>query len=141
MDNTPARPMNATGYLIVEATAAEGALPISGAVVSVVSSPGTGNVSLTAETDLSGRTERLSLPTVAEGLSVVPGNANPFSIYDVTVVAPGYYPFTALHVPIFNRVTTLQPAALIALSSHDSESTFPKGNTEVENTEPFSQMP
>ncbi len=135
------RPMTSVGYLIVEAKTAEGALPVAGAVVNVSSTPGTGNVRLTVETDISGRTERLALPTVAEELSERPNIKHPYATYDISVIADGYYPFTAKQVPIFNGVTTLQPAMLIALSAYDSDSVYPRGNTSVGDTEPFQNTP
>ena len=137
MEIRSTRPMNTVGYLIVEAGTAENALPVPGAQVTVTSPPGMGSIALSVETDRSGRTERLALPTVERELSEAPGNVTPYAVYDVTVVADGYYPFYAKSVPIFNGVTTLQPAGLIALSSFNSESVYPRENTDVTNVEPF----
>ncbi|MBQ4324760.1 MAG: hypothetical protein IJC29_03100 [Clostridia bacterium] len=137
MELSTPRANGALGYLIVEASTAENALPIPGALVTVTSPPGTGSTALSVETDISGRTERLVLGTVDRALSEVPGNVHPYTTYDITVVAEGYYPFYAREVPIFSGVTTLQPAALIALSSFESERVFPRNNTDVTNTEPF----
>ena len=131
------RPQTTVGYLIVEARTAENALPIERAVVTVTSTRGTGNVKINAETDNSGRTERLALPTVARTLSEKPGTPHPYATYDIQVVAEGYYPFFAYDVPIFNGVTTLQRANLIALAFYESDTVYPRGNTDVENSEPF----
>ena len=134
-----ARPQNTVGYLIVEARTGANALPVEQAVVTIESTRGTGTVKLTLETDNSGRTERLSLPTVSRTLSESPGTPQPYSTYEITVVADGYYPFFAYDVPIFNGVTTLQRANLIALAFYESDTVYPRGNTSVENIEPFQE--
>ncbi len=126
------------GYLIVEATAARGALPIPDAVVTVTSTNGNTPVNVTVETDLSGRTEKLTLPTRAVSFSLTPEEKTPYSSYTVQVYANGYYPFVASDVPIFPGVTSLQNARLIPLSAYNSEDVYPRGITTVRNTEPFS---
>ena len=123
------RSQTSVGYLIVEATAAEGALPIEGAVVSVTAPPPSESISISVETDRSGRTERLSLPTRAGYYSMTPDEKYPYSTYTVHVYATGYYPFVATNVPIFAGVTSLQSAPLIALAAYDSENVYPNGNT------------
>ncbi len=127
----------AVGYLIVEAKTAEEALPVSRAIVTIEGAGGVGSIKVTQETNRSGRTERVSLPTVSGTLSQNYGNRQPFSIYDISVTADGFYPFRAKNVPIFSGVTTLQPAAMIGLSARDSETVFPKNNTSVNDIEPF----
>ena len=129
--------LDAVGYLIVEARTADNALPIQNAVVTVASTLGTGSVKLTTETDNSGRTERLALPTVSRSYSEKPGTPHPYATYEITVVADGYYPFYSYEVPVFNGVTSLQRANLIALALYESDSVYPRENNSVENTEPF----
>ena len=125
------RPSNAVGYLIVEAKTADGALPIQGAQVTVTSTPGEGNIKITVETNLSGRTERLVLPTASRNLSQSASNPQKYLTYHVSVMADGYYPFEANLVPVFVGVTTLQPAMLIARSAYESDSVYPRGNLSV----------
>ncbi len=133
------RPTDIVGYLIVEAKTAEGALPIANAVVTIEGAQGIGTIKITQETDRSGKTERIALPTVSGSLSQSYENRQPFSIYDIYVTAEGFYPFRAQNVPIFSGVTTLQPAALIGLSARESETVYPKDNTSVDDREPFNQ--
>ncbi len=132
------QPTTTVGYLIVEAKTADGALPVSNAIVTVEGAGGVGNVKITQETNRSGRTERIALPTVSSALSQTYENRQPFTIYDIYVTAEGFYPFRAQNVPIFSGVTTLQPAAMIGLSARDSQNVFPKDNTSVNDREPFS---
>ncbi len=133
----PQRPTSAVGYLIVEAKTADGALPVASALVTVENARGAGDIKVTLETDRSGRTTRISLPTVSGELSQSYENNQPFSIYDVYVTADGFYPFRAQNVPIFSGVTTLQPVAMIGLSARDSETVYPRDNTSVNDREPF----
>lgn len=125
------------GYLIVETSTALGALPIQGAVVNVNSTNGNSPVNIAVETDNSGRTERLALPTRAGYLSLTPENKTPYSTYTIQVYANGYYPYEVSDVPIFAGVTSLQSARLIPLSAYDSNAVYPRENTTVRNTEPF----
>lgn len=128
------RPANAVGYLLVEAKTADGALPIPGAQVTVTSTPGEGNVKLTVETDLSGRTERLVLPTASRNMTQSASNPQRYLTYHVSVLADGYYPFEANQVPVFVGVTTLQPAMLIAKSAYESDTVYPRGNLSVNDS-------
>ncbi len=131
------RPATAVGYLIVEAKTAEGALPVPSALVTVENARSAGDIKITLETNRSGRTERVSLPTVSGSLSQSYENRQPYAIYDIYVTADGFYPFRAQNVPIFSGVTTLQPATMIGLAARDSESVYPRDNTSVNDREPF----
>ena len=128
------RPATAVGYLVVEAQTADGALPVQGAQVPVTSTPGEGNVRITVETDQSGRTERLVLPTVSRNLNQTASNPQKYLTYLVTVTADGYYPFVARAVPIFVGVTTLQSAILIGNAAFNSDTVFPEGNLSVDDS-------
>lgn len=125
------------GYLIVEVSTASGALPIANATVTVDSTNGITPVHISVETDASGRTERLSLPTKAGYLSLSTDDKTPYSTYNIEVYASGYYPYEATNVPIFAGVTSLQRVRLIPLSAYDSFDVFPRGNTVVRTTEPL----
>lgn len=128
------RPATAVGYLLVEVRTAEGALPVLGAQVTVTSQPGEGNVRITVETDKSGRTERLVLPTASRNMNQTSDNPQSYISYHVSVVADGYYPFEASPVPVFVGVTTLQPAILIGNAAYNSDSVFPRGNISIDET-------
>lgn len=128
------RPATAVGYLVVEVKTADGALPVAGAQVTVTSLAGEGNIKISVETNGSGRTERLVLPTASRNASQSADNPQAYISYHVGVIADGYYPFEASPVPVFVGVTTLQPAILIGSSAYNSDSVFPRGNISIDET-------
>lgn len=128
------RPATAVGYLVVEVKTADGALPVAGAQVTVTSLAGEGNIKISVETNGSGRTERLVLPTASRNTSQSADNPQAYISYHVAVIADGYYPFEASPVPVFVGVTTLQPAILIGNSAYNSDSVFPRGNISIDET-------
>ena len=102
-----------TGYLKVVATAAEGALPIPGARVTVFNDKGT-LYQLTA--DESGITEPVSLEAPDVELTL---DANyegvPYSVCDVTIEAPHYTPLTVHGVEILDTETSILPVNMLPL--------------------------
>lgn len=128
------RPATAVGYLTVEVRTADGALPVEGAQVAVTSLPGEGSVAISVETDASGRTERLVLPTISRSSTQSAETPQGYVAYHVTVTADGYYPFEASPVPVFVGVTTLQPVTLIGRAAFDSDTVFPRGNLTVDES-------
>lgn len=122
--------LTGTGYLIVRATTARGAIPLEGANVTVRNrlpefEEGRGDAILSAVTDRSGNTERIALPTPSRETSERPGNAKPYSSYDIEVFADGYYQHRYYGIPIFDGITAVQQADLIPLP----ENGFPDGIT------------
>ena len=126
MDNSSQSPIPAgTGYLIVQVSTAGGAIPLSGAMVTVrdydpETGQDVGNVIATMRTDRSGKTQRLSLPAPARALSQSPGSAIlPYALYSIDVKTDRYFENYYASVPIFDGVVAVQPAVLQALP--DSE--------------------
>ncbi|MBQ3126619.1 MAG: hypothetical protein IJC15_06065 [Clostridia bacterium] len=106
--------MPGTGYLIVRATAAGGAIPLEGATVVVRGgTPETSGVISTRITDRDGRTEKIALPAPPAGNSEVPEGGVPYAAYQIEVSYPGYAVSIYQNVPIFDRVTALQTAMLL----------------------------
>lgn len=108
------------GFLVVEAKTAGGALPVEGARVSVYGySPEEegkdGALIYAVTTDKGGKTPPLALDAKSKELSMTPGNTNPFSVYNISVESDGYYSNKYINVPIFQGVTSIQPATLIPL--------------------------
>ncbi len=113
------------GFLIAEARTANGAIPIEGARVYVYASDDERNdVIYSLRTDISGRTERVALKAKSKELSMSPGNAQPFEIYNITVTAEGYYSSDKSRVPIFEGVTSILPFNLIPLSEYSNPESF-----------------
>ena len=121
------------GFLIAEVRTANGAIPVENALVYVYpSSEGQNDrqndVIYSLRTDSSGMTERVALPTQAKELSMAPNGSQPFTNYNVTVTAEGYYSSDKSRVPIFAGVTSILPFDIIPLSEYgDPESFTPDG--------------
>ena len=110
------------GFLTVKVTTANGAIPIENAAVHISGydpkdeGTDTGDAIYSLRTDLSGRTDTVALNTKDAVLSNTPGNITPFSTYNITVTADGYYESEKINVPIFQGITSIQNVELIPLS-------------------------
>ena len=117
--NTAAEPAGLTGsgILTVQVSLAKGALPLEGATVIISKSDGDKEIEARLVTDKSGRTPPLALPAPSAVYSQTPGgNTRPYSIYNITAELPGYYPESIVNVPIFDKITSIQPIVMIPLS-------------------------
>lgn len=102
-----------TGYLVVQVTTANSAIPLSGASVTVTNnSEKSADVLYELTTGAGGRTERIALPTVPRAESETPGNAHPYISYNIEVRAPGYETAIYHNVGIFDGITAFQQANL-----------------------------
>ncbi len=112
--------MSGTGYLIVRVTTALGAIPVEGATVIVRShesqSQERGGVVAVLSSKNDGTTPKIALATQAKANSTSPGNSFPFATYNIDVSADGYYRQYYSNVPIYDGVTSIQPAMLVPLS-------------------------
>lgn len=122
--------LSGTGYLLIRATTAKGAIPLEGVRVMVRNrlpefTEGRGDVILSTVTDRSGNTERLALPTPPRVESEHPGGHKPYATYDVDLSADGYYQHRYSAVPVFDGITAVQQADLIPLP----ENGIPDGAT------------
>lgn len=109
-----------TGYLKVMVTAADNALPIEGATVTITTVTG-GNTTLINKqtTNSSGETERIELPAPPKELSLTPGNSNTYAKYNVRVDFPGYYTVENIDVPVFDGQVSMQPTQMIPLPANE----------------------
>ena len=128
MENTPSyyqAPEVGMGYLIVRVSTASGAIPVEGATVTVrddlsVHTPGKGNVLRVLVSNRDGLTERISLSAPKKSTALSPGTV-PYTNYQIDVVADGYYSQYYIHVPIYDTITSIQPAIL----TPKSDTAFP----------------
>lgn len=111
------------GFMIVEVKTANGAIPIEGARIYIYPSDG-GDVLYSLSTNSSGKSERVALNAVSKELSLVPGNPVPYTTYNVTVTAPGYYSASKSNSPVFEGVTSILPFDLIPLSENSNPESF-----------------
>ena len=117
-------PHTVTGYLLVQVTTANTAIPLSDAFVSV-SRDGTPNELLyTLRTGADGRTARVALAAPAREDSFVPSEIPPFSSYNIVVQAKGFGTANYNHVPIFDGITSVQPADLVPLPQNGYPDSF-----------------
>ena len=106
---------DSTGYLIVKVSTARGAIPLEDATVNVRgSTPEDSGVQISLQTDRSGLTEKISLPTPDPSASAAPNSGVvPYSGYNIEVFKEGYVPLEFYNVPIFPSVTSIQPAVMV----------------------------
>ena len=122
MNNATDRP-DSLGYLIVKVSTARGAIPLSGASVTVRGTQeSNSNIFYSLRTDRDGQTERITLPTPARAESQTPDNLAPYSTYSIDVFKDGYIPLRFERVPIFPTVVSIQPAVMVPASAPDSDS-------------------
>ena len=97
------------GYLRVFAFTADGADPLEDARV-VVEREDTVYANVT--TDRDGFTPVLPLPSVDPALTLTPGNATPYTAYDVSVTADGYQGVRHQDLPVYGNNYVTLPAPL-----------------------------
>lgn len=105
-----------TGFLVVQVTTANTAIPLAGAAVRITRAGGGAFevlYELTSGSD--GRTPRISLPAPSRQMSLVPGNAKPYAAYGIEVSLPGYESAVYSEVPVFDGITAIQQANLVPL--------------------------
>ena len=102
------------GNIIVEVTTGRGAVPLSGIDVVIdrldLDDPkGRQELVAVLETNRSRRTKPVPVKTVSRELSLVPGNAEPFSTFYVTASEKGFEPVKNRPVDVFaNEVSILK---------------------------------
>ncbi len=123
-------PQTKSGYLIVRASTASGAIPVEGVTVIVQGrDEENSNVFLSLITDRDGLTQKITLPTVSRDESLTPSaNIKPYSLYNIEVYKDGYYPQHYSGVAIFEGITAVQNARIIPLS--EFEPSYPHGRGE-----------
>ena len=113
-----------TGFLVVQVTTANSAIPLSGATVTVSGTEnGRSDVLYELKTSNDGKTPRVALPAPSRAASQRPGTVPPFSTYNISVVLGGYEQAIYNEVPIFDGVVAMQQANLIPVP----ENQYPDG--------------
>lgn len=124
------------GYLIVRVTTANGAIPLSDATVVIRgNTPETSGVMHTQYTDRDGTTQKLPLPAPPASEANAPGNSTPYATYNIDVSRAGYFNHTYQNVPIFDRITALQPVELVPLSANGTGDNFTPYDTRFYESE------
>lgn len=106
--------MESTGYLIVRVSAAQQAVPVPGALVTVHEpAQPLGPSIASSTTDESGQSDRFSLPAPPIENSESPDMSNPFDSYTVRISHPDYTTIQVEGVSIFPGITSSLPVSLI----------------------------
>ena len=117
-------PETGTGYLLVQVTTANTAIPLSDAFVSISRDDAQNELLYTLRTGADGRTPRVALSTPSRKDSFTPSDIPPFSTYNIIVEARGYGAANYNRVPIFDGITAFQQADLIPLPANGSPDGF-----------------
>ena len=134
----PSESSNKTGvgYLIVRVATALGAIPLTAATVTIRThlsdgeseGEGRGETLQILTTDESGSTPRIGLPTPPRSDSMSPYGGLPFSTYNIDVEAQGFYPQSFSNVPVYDTITSIQPANLIPIAENGRPDRAIQGN-------------
>lgn len=146
MNNHPTLPdpsATGVGRLIFRVSTASGAIPLEGARIIIrdkgaEGEPQRGNALGVLYSDRNGKTEVVALPTVPRGLSLSPRNGDappPFLCYDAEVTLAGYRTVNFICIPIFDGVTSVQPADMVPLPENGREDGFTQDNLTVVESE------
>ena len=115
-DRNTAEEAQSNGYLIVKVSTARGAIPLEGAAVSIRGgTPESSGILYSLATDRDGLTQKISLPAPPRSSSQSPGNAQPYSLWNVDVFKDGYVGARFQNVPVYSSIVSVQPAVLVPI--------------------------
>ena len=109
-------PENDTGYIQVRTFTARQAVPVVGATVTISKKNGDEeDLIRVMQTDSSGLSPVVPVPTVSRELSMQPGTLQPYTSYIIQSDADGFYSVRNLNVPVFGGITAVQPVEMVPL--------------------------
>lgn len=106
------------GFITVNVRTAGGALPVSGALITV-SDTKSGTVIAVMTTDISGISDIVELPAPPRENTLVPGNPNVSTLYTVDTDKEGYYHVVNSGIPVFDGVTAIQQVLMVPIALGD----------------------
>lgn len=106
------------GFITVNVRTAGGALPVSGAVVTITDTKG--NAVAVIISDISGSTDVVELPTPSKENSLIPNGGEVSSFYNVDASSDGFYNTVVSGIPIFDGITSIQQILMIPIAKGDS---------------------
>lgn len=117
--NTLPQDTQSTGYIIIRVSTARGAIPLEDASISIRGgTPENSGIVYSLKSDRDGLSPKISLPTPPASLSMTPGGAPPYSLWNVDVFRSGYLPTSYQNVPVYPSVVSVQPAVMIPISEN-----------------------
>ena len=101
---------DSTGYIQANVRTGDESSPVEGAAVSVIAVvDGQRIIIASGLTDQNGTTPKFVVPVPDREHSQSPdANIRPYSLYDVTVTAEGYFTARSVDVPVFSGITSVQ---------------------------------
>ena len=111
----------AQGYLQVDVVSDVNNFPVQDAEITISSVDAPETVIRRLMTNSSGQTENVVLEAPPKALSRRPGDARPYSEYQVAVSAPGYEPAVIAGTEILADTTAIQNVRLHPLAGYDGE--------------------
>lgn len=128
--NQNTSPIEGSGFLVVQVTTANGAIPLQGAAVTIRQAGGdTQNVLYELRSGTDGRTERVSLAAPPRSESMSFDNPRPpYASYNIEVNLPQYESAIYENVPIFDGITAIQQANLVPLPEAGYSGNFTLNN-------------
>ena len=139
MDQPTAAPQAGTGFLVVQVTTGDSAIPLKGATVTVSQKKEGGtDVLYELTTGNDGKTPLVSLPTPSREDSQRPAVAPPYAAYHIAVALAGYLSTEYNEVPIFDGIIAMQQADLAPVPENRYPDSFTQRSpTLFENTPPL----
>ena len=132
------------GKLVFRVATAGGAIPLENAQVQVsyhtdTAGESRGRLITVMLTDRDGKTPPLSLPAPSRSESASPSTDGvlPFALYDAEIFLDGFYRQEYTRIPIFDGITSIQPASLIPLPANgQTDNLTPEDTNFVEGESP-----
>ncbi|MBR2387728.1 MAG: hypothetical protein IKB02_03060 [Clostridia bacterium] len=115
------------GYLVVRVSTASGAIPLSGARVTVRGEDEENkDFFKSVYSGASGLTEKIPLPAPLRSLSESPSTngERPYALYSIDVFSEGYVDLFLVKVPIFDTITSIQGANMIPKPDNEYKDNF-----------------
>ncbi len=110
-----------TGRLKISVTSSIGLIPVTDATVKISYKGMPDSIIETLNTDISGQTEEISLPSPPLEYSMEPGAEQPYSEYNVEVNAPGYEPVMVSGTEVLPDSLALQPIEMNPIEVEQEE--------------------
>ena len=124
-----------TGFLVVQVTTAQSAIPLEGAAVTIRRSDGGNNAVLfELRSGRDGRTERVALAAPPRADSQRPSTERPYAMYNIEVKLENYENAFYQNVPIFDGITAIQQADLRPVPENESTDALQRNRPEIFET-------
>lgn len=124
------------GYILVNVRAGDESFAVDGAAVIITATVGGKRLLIASgKADNSGTTQRFKVPVPDVLLSQSPDpKKRPYSLYDISVAAKGFFNARSVDVPVFSGITSIQDFSMIPvpLNMHEDDETLT-----IYNQEPF----